>query len=158
MPTTLSLDELKEYIKNHKPDAVKVPDEYTKYLLYYLNMAQLLFYGDTLSQDVSDGLKVQKAKLEKIYNDLKITYGHNPSFSSVFNTFPNPRDILYFASGNRDDLMKPYDDAAKSLNMAATELTPTKSSLPDLPSIYAPTGPPIFDYDSEWERQHNLLL
>jgi hypothetical protein len=156
-PTTLSLEDLKMYIKNHVPDKVKTPDTYTKYLLYYLNMAQLVFYGDTLGKDMSDSLDVQKAKLQKIYDDLKLSYGADPSFSSIFNTLPNPRDILYFASGNRDDLMKPYDDAAKTLSSAATELTPSKSSLQVHPTINPPGGPPIYDYDKDWEMQHDLL-
>lgn len=157
MPTTLSLEDLKTYIKNHVPDAVKTPDIYTKYLLYYLNMAQLVFYGDTLGKNISDGIDIQKAKLQTIYDDLKLSYGADPSFSSIFNTLPDPRDILYFASGNRDDLMKPYDDAAKSLRSAATELKSSKSSLPAHPKIYPPGGPPIYDYDKDWEMQHDLL-
>lgn len=120
-------------------------------------MLQLLFYGDTLSKDITNSYKEQRDKLQKIYDDLKLSYGPTTSINSIFNNLPNPRDILYFASGNKEDLVKPYDDAAKTFNLATAELTtPAISTSQPLPKIAPPSGPPI--YDEDLDKQSRYLL
>lgn len=156
MSYNLSLTELRDIIKNNTPTVVETVDDTGKYLLYLLRIANLLFYGDTLGADIKKYLEDERIKLQNIYDDIKSSYG-TQGFYNHFSSLPNPRDLLYFLSGNRDDLLKPYDDASKALSKAISSITPEQQPLPSSSSSSQKisailSGVSIYDDDLEIQK------
>lgn len=109
MSYNLSVKELNEIIKSKKSKPKDEKDPVKNFLLYILNLINIIFYGDTFIKDTKEKLNDQKIKLQKIYDDL-MSSDSGTTYNNIYKNVPNPRDMVYFVSGNNKDIMGAYNN------------------------------------------------
>ena len=111
MSYNLSVNELRDFIKLYiKKPKDETDDIVAKLLLYQLYIMNIIFYGDTFVEDTKKRLNMEKLKLQKIYDDII-----SSDKSNNYN-LPNPRDMVYFATGNNKEIITVYDNINNALN------------------------------------------